>query len=101
MSPAIYSQGRYEEGEPLCQRALRISEAAFGTKHPSVASTLNNQALLLQLQVQQESLENRKSTLAVDVSLRNINSQELLKKRVMTAIPFVAVLFELSNILCW
>ena len=54
MSPAasttspcsIDAQGRYEEAEPLYERALAISETALGPEHPDVATSLNNLAAL-------------------------------------------------------
>lgn len=38
------SQGRYEEAEPLYERALAIREKALGAEHPSTVATLNNLA---------------------------------------------------------
>jgi CHAT domain-containing protein/Tfp pilus assembly protein PilF len=46
----LYSQGRYSEATPLAQRVLRIREAALGAKHPDVATSLNNLAILYQAQ---------------------------------------------------
>jgi CHAT domain-containing protein/Tfp pilus assembly protein PilF len=40
------SKGDYARTSPLLQRALDIQEAALGPKHPSVATTLSNIALL-------------------------------------------------------
>ena len=46
----LLAQGKYAEAEPLFRRALAIEEAALGTNHPDVGTTLNNLALLLQEQ---------------------------------------------------
>src|ERR1700679_102716 len=40
------SQGRYQEAEPLCKRALAIREKLLGPNHPVVATELNNLAVL-------------------------------------------------------
>jgi tetratricopeptide (TPR) repeat protein len=42
----LYQRGRYEEVEPLFQRALKSWEAALGPQHPNVATGLNNLAAL-------------------------------------------------------
>ena len=42
------NQGRYEQAEPLYQRALAIREKALGPDHPDVATSLNNLARLYQ-----------------------------------------------------
>jgi tetratricopeptide (TPR) repeat protein len=42
------TQGKYEQAEPLFQRALAISEQQVGAQHPDTASSLNNLALLYQ-----------------------------------------------------
>jgi len=42
------AKSRYAEAEPLIRRALAITEASYGSDHPSVAATLNNLARLLQ-----------------------------------------------------
>ena len=39
-------QGKYNETEPLYQRALVISERVLGPDHPNTASSLNNLAVL-------------------------------------------------------
>ena len=41
------AKARYAEAEPLMRRALEISEASLGPKHPEVANQLNNLAGLL------------------------------------------------------
>ncbi|MBD1996292.1 tetratricopeptide repeat protein [Leptolyngbya sp. FACHB-541] len=41
-----YSQGRYEEAEPLYLRALEISKEQLGENHPDVSNRLNNLASL-------------------------------------------------------
>ena len=50
-------QGKYEEAEPLYQRALTIREKALGPEHPDTASTLNNLALLYNNQGKYEEAE--------------------------------------------
>ena len=40
------SQGRYEEAEPLYQRALAIREAVLGGEHLGTAASLNNLAVV-------------------------------------------------------
>jgi hypothetical protein len=42
-----YYQGKYEQAEPLCQRALAISEQALPPDHTDIATTLENYASLL------------------------------------------------------
>ncbi|NDY74971.1 tetratricopeptide repeat protein, partial [Desulfobacter hydrogenophilus] len=51
------SQGKYEEAEPLYQRALKIRETVLGPDHPSVATTLNNLAGLYESQGKYEEAE--------------------------------------------
>ena len=43
-------QRKYEQAEPLYQRALKIREKALGPEHPDVATTLNNLAFLYAFQ---------------------------------------------------
>ena len=40
------NQGKYDEAEPLYQRALAIREKSLGSDHPDVATSLNNLAVL-------------------------------------------------------
>ena len=47
---AYHAQGRYEETEPLLERALGIFEAALGSNHFEVARSLNNLAGLYRAQ---------------------------------------------------
>ena len=42
----ITPKGQYATAEPLYQRALAITEKAFGPEHPNIAKSLNNLALL-------------------------------------------------------
>jgi tetratricopeptide (TPR) repeat protein len=42
----LYGEGKYSDAEPLCMRALAISEKALGPDHPDVAKSLNNLASL-------------------------------------------------------
>lgn len=51
------SQREYAEAEPLYQRSLEITEQALGGNHPSVATTLNNMALLYESQGRYEEAE--------------------------------------------
>ena len=41
------AQGKLEEAAPLYKRSRAIREKVFGPDHPSVAESLNNEALLL------------------------------------------------------
>lgn len=43
-----YSQAEYALAEPLYRRALAISEASFGERHPNIAAGCNNLAILLE-----------------------------------------------------
>ena len=47
----LANQGKYDDAEPLYKRALTIREKVLGPRHPDVASSLNNLASLLALQV--------------------------------------------------
>ncbi|CAN0434923.1 unnamed protein product [Ectocarpus sp. 12 AP-2014] len=49
--------GKYDEADPLYQRALAIDEKALGPYHPDVASDLNNRAGLLRAQGKYEEAE--------------------------------------------
>ena len=42
----LQDAGRYEEAEPLCERALAIREKTLGPEHPGTSVTLNNLARL-------------------------------------------------------
>ena len=63
--------GDYEKALPLYQRALEIREKVLGPQHPSVATTLNNLALLYEsmgdyekaLPLYQRALEIRENVL--------------------------------------
>lgn len=44
-------QGKYEDANPLYERAAAINEAVLGPEHPIVATDLNNRAGLLKEQV--------------------------------------------------
>ncbi len=43
------SQGKYEQAEPLYQRALHIREQVLGPEHPDTAQSLNNLAALYEI----------------------------------------------------
>jgi tetratricopeptide (TPR) repeat protein len=51
------AQGRYEEAEPLLQRALEIREKVLGPEHPNTAQGLNNLAVLYDEQGRYEGAE--------------------------------------------
>ena len=44
LASLYYSQGKYNEAEPLYQRSLSITEKQLGENHPEVATSLNNLA---------------------------------------------------------
>ncbi len=41
-----YGQGLYEQTEPWCKQCLEVTRRRLGEKHPDVATSLNNLALL-------------------------------------------------------
>lgn len=47
----IALQGKYDEANPMYQRALAINETWYGPDHPEVATDLNNWAGLLEKRV--------------------------------------------------
>ena len=47
LAALYYTQGKYEEAEPLYQRALAIDEKALGPEYPDTASIRENYADLL------------------------------------------------------
>ena len=47
LAALYYNQGKYAQAEPLVQRALAIWEKTLGPEHPTVATVLENYALLL------------------------------------------------------
>ena len=51
------AQGKYEQAEPLLQRALAIWEQQLGPEHPDTATSLNNLALLYYTQGKYEQAE--------------------------------------------
>ncbi|WP_013325063.1 tetratricopeptide repeat protein [Gloeothece verrucosa] len=52
-----YSQGRYEQAEPLYKQALELRKRLLGDNHPDVASSLNNLAGLYYSQGRYEQAE--------------------------------------------
>ena len=57
MANLYKNQGKYEEAEPLYQRALAIKERVLGEEHPDTAGSLNNLALLYADQGKYEEAE--------------------------------------------
>lgn len=51
-----YTQGKYDEADPLFLRVIEIYEKSLGPDHPHLAVTLNNRAGLLCKQVRQPFL---------------------------------------------
>ena len=47
----LENQGKYDDAETLCKRALTINEETLGSRHPDVAQSLNIMATLLNSQV--------------------------------------------------
>ena len=47
----LANQAKYDDAEPLFKRALAIREETLDSRHPGVATSLNNLAVLLQSQV--------------------------------------------------
>lgn len=45
------TQGKYAEAGLLYERSLAIQEKALGPEHPDMATSLNNWAVLLKIQV--------------------------------------------------
>ncbi|MCE2665183.1 MAG: tetratricopeptide repeat protein [Microcystis sp. 53602_E8] len=52
-----YSQGKYEEAEPLYLQALELRKRLLGENHPYVANSLNNLAKLYYFQGKYEEAE--------------------------------------------
>ena len=52
-----YSQGRYEQAEPLLVQALELRKRLLGEDHPDVAASLNNLALLYRSQGRYDQAE--------------------------------------------
>ena len=46
----LYQRGKYTEAVPIAQEAVQVAEAAFGSDHPNVATSLNFLANLYHLQ---------------------------------------------------
>jgi hypothetical protein len=42
----LHQQGKYAEAILLAQESVRVAEATFGARHPNVATSLNNLAVL-------------------------------------------------------
>ncbi|CAN0367965.1 unnamed protein product [Ectocarpus sp. 12 AP-2014] len=71
-------QGKYVEAEPLYERCQTIEENALGLDHPSLASTLNNRARLLERQRKYEEAEPLyRSSLAIDEKVLGLNHPEV------------------------
>lgn len=52
--PPAALQGRYNQADPLYERAMVIIEATLGGEHPELAAVLNNRASSLEYQVNVE-----------------------------------------------
>jgi len=48
LAESYRAQGRFDEAEPLCRRAIEIGEKTLGLGHPHIASYINNLGGLLQ-----------------------------------------------------
>jgi tetratricopeptide (TPR) repeat protein len=57
LASLYYSQGRYEDAEPLYLQALEIIKAQLGENHPDLVSSLNNMAYLYYYQGRYEEAE--------------------------------------------
>jgi tetratricopeptide (TPR) repeat protein len=58
----LYEAGKYEEAIPLAQRVLKLREKALGSRHPDLAESLNDLALIYAAQgryVEAEPLHKR------------------------------------------
>ena len=49
-SVTLYEQGRFPEAAKVAQEAVKAAEETFGTRHPNVATSLNNLAGLYEAQ---------------------------------------------------
>ena len=94
------NQGRYEEAEPLYQRALAMRTRLLGDEHPDVARSLNNLALLYKNQgrygeaepLYQDALAMRQRLLGeahpdTGTSLKNLANLYILMGRYREAEP--------------
>ena len=52
-----WNQGKYEQAEPLYQRALEAQERVLGPEHPNTLGTVNNLAILYWNQGKYEQAE--------------------------------------------
>ena len=52
------AQGNYAAAEPHFRKALIIYEKALGPEHPEVATSINNLAVLLKIQVRNSAVKN-------------------------------------------
>ncbi len=57
LAELYYSQGRYEEAEPLSFQALELRRKLIGGEHPDIAASLNNLAGLYSSQARYEEAE--------------------------------------------
>ena len=83
---AVYCiQGNFSEAEPLFERCQAIQEKVLGPEHPSLATTLNNRALLSEEQVRatKNFLESSCGTRLISGVLSN--RAELLRQQVRVA----------------
>jgi hypothetical protein len=56
LAELYYSQGKYDEAEPLYRRALLINEQTLGPEHPDVVVRRDNLAEFCRVQTQKKSL---------------------------------------------
>ena len=104
----LLDTNRAEEAEPLIRRALEIDEAAFGDQHPTVATDLNNLAMLLRatnraeeaeplirraLEIDQAAFGNQHPTVAI--YLNNLAALLLDTNRIAEAEPLLRRALEI------
>jgi tetratricopeptide (TPR) repeat protein len=87
----LYDNGKYQDGIPLAERSLALRETARGPRHPDVAQSLNNLAMLYAAQgmyakaepLLARALDIRKQALGAmhpDVATSLVNLGDIYKK---------------------